>query len=98
MKKKLYFSKVSIGNTFFFLYLFSNLGFVSPELNYLIKSGYYACSISAVVGAIISANQAKEDFMRRNTATQFESQHLGRVSIYIVTAKLSVVNSATQLN
>lgn len=69
---------------------------MSPELHYIIKGGTFACSFSAILGGIISANQARDDYMRRNTATQFESEHLARVSIYIIKVKLPVANPATQ--
>ncbi|XP_015918112.1 RPII140-upstream gene protein [Parasteatoda tepidariorum] len=56
----------------------SDIGFLSPELRYVIKSGTFCLALAGIYGGMSSMKQAKEDFMRRNVASTFESQHFAR--------------------
>ncbi|XP_055945822.1 complex I assembly factor TIMMDC1, mitochondrial-like [Argiope bruennichi] len=54
---------------------------ISPEMNYIVTTGKYMFVITAFFGGFGNMIRAKEDFLRKNMATTWESQHLARRSL-----------------
>lgn len=60
------------------MYQKTDFGSVSPEMFYLAKSATTATAVSAFFGAVAEMLKAKDDYFRRNVATQFESEFLAK--------------------
>ncbi|CAL1293454.1 unnamed protein product [Larinioides sclopetarius] len=59
------------------MYSIDEYGF-SPETSYVITTGKYTMVLGAFFGGFGSMIKAKQDYLRRNKATHFESQHLAK--------------------
>jgi len=60
------------------MYSKNHMGFISPELLYVLKSSSAVTILAGCYGALVHMKKTKEDFFRKNTASIYESQHLGR--------------------
>lgn len=67
-------------SAFFF---FSEYDLMSPELHYFLNYTSSTVLVTSFLGAFIHANKARDDYMRRNVASTYESDFKARVSLVV---------------
>lgn len=60
------------------MYSLNDYGLPSPELFYILKGGYFSAAFGGLLGAYRAIVNTRENFLRSNEATPFDSQHLAR--------------------